>query len=268
MEILERIIYDILGGKKIETKLLRCQNYQPKSVVKWKKHLDLNWIESFKIFKAIEVFDGTRIRQIINSIVIDNKALFKRKNLFITSFGQEEKSGSQILYEFKHAQETSKKSFIEPWTLSSLPEGSTILFVDDIIGTGGQSKDYILDKLNLLLNPSHQPFLLTICATAEGKEKVETETNFEVVTGLILEESQFQHYSPKCVSFSKRLKSKLTILNNKLKIPGKDDFDKGLLITFYYSSPNNSMPILWKNDFPYIDNEVNKIWFAPLPRAY
>jgi len=269
MEKIESIIYKLLGGNKIEQKLIRCQSYRPNSVPKFKSQTNLNWRETFKLLNNIEIFDAQRIRSVIQQIVSDNSEVFNAPNLYITSFGSEGKSGGKIAYEFRHTNLFGNKKFISSWELSKLPEESTIIFVEDLIGTGTQSTEFILEKLNLVINPSHKPYLLTICATSEGMKKVSTETNFKVINGIELLEKNYQHYTTDCNKFSQKFKTKLITLNNKLKKTHKLDYDRGLLVTFFYSPPNNSMPILWKDGYSYSDkNGEEKKWFALIPREY
>lgn len=269
MEFLESIIFKLLGGNKIEQKLIRCQSYRPNSVPKFKAQTNLNWFETIQVLNNIEVFDANRIRSVINDIVTKNQEIFKAENLFITSFGSEGKSGGKIAYEFRHTKLFGDSIFKSSWELAKLPENSTIIFVEDLIGTGSQSTEHILEKLNLVLNPSHKPYLLTICATSEGIEKVSNETNFQVINGIELNENDYQHYTDHCNKLSIKVKNKLSHLNSSLKKVGKKDYDRGLLVTFFYSPPNNSMPILWKDGYPYNDKKGNKKkWFALIPREY
>jgi hypothetical protein len=228
--------------------------------------MKINWFETIKLLKAIDVFDANRIKAIIHDIIIANPAIFNRPNLYIAPFGSQGKSGGQIAYQFKHAQLALKLNFVDGWDLTKLPENSTVIFVDDLIGTGSQSTEFILEKMNLLLNPSSEPYLLTICATPEGINKVESETNFQVITGILLTDTDHQYYSHKNPYFSDKLKKCLKDINDKLKIGGRFDYDKGLLVTFFYSPPNNSMPILWKDNYPYDEDGERKKWFALIPR--
>jgi hypothetical protein len=269
MEFIEKIILGLLGGDQIERNLLRCQNYYANSIVSWKRQTDLNWFQALKILRAIDIFDSIRIRETIQHIVTQNEELFSRPNLYITSFGSEGKSGGKIAYEFRHSGSVDERIFVKSYELSKLPESSTIIFVEDLIGTGTQSTEYILNKLNLLINPSSEPYLLTICATPEGVNRVLDETNFKSINGILLEESTYQYYSDQCNYFSNKEKKKIMDLNSRLKTPSKMDYDRGLLVTFFYSPPNNSMPIIWKHDFPYKDkNGSSRKWNAILPRKY
>jgi hypothetical protein len=269
MEKIESIIFKLLGGTKIEQKLIRCQSYRPNSVPKFKAQTNLNWLETVKLLNSIEVFDAQRIRSVIHEIVQNNSEVFDAENLYITSFGSEGKSGGKIAYEFRHTNLFGNQKFVSSWELSKLPEGSTIIFVEDLIGTGTQSTEFILNKLNLVINPSHKPYLLTICATSEGIQKVSNETNFKVINGIELRSDNFQHYSTDCKTFTDKLKTKLIELNGRLKKQGSLDYDRGLLVSFFYSPPNNSMPIIWKEGYPYLDKKgKEKKWFALIPRQY
>ena len=249
-----------------ESQLSRCQSYRHNTLVKWKQGTGLYWWEINKVLKNLHIFDAQKIREILKKIVEDNEELFKRENLFITSFGSEGKSGGKISYEFRHSGLISQKKFIESWNLIDLPPKSTVIFVEDLIGTGSQSTEYIQNKLNLILNPSYEAYLLTICATPIGIEKVKSETAFNVINGILLDEENYQNYHENCSNFTKKEKDKLIKLNNKLKNIRNNqlDYDIGLLVTFFYSPPNNSMPILWKDGFSY----ENKKWFALIPRQY
>lgn len=269
MIILEKLIFKLLGFEKIENKLMRCQNYVPDSIPVWKKQTNFGWKLAYKLLDRVEVFDGQKIRNVIHDIVESNRTLFAQDNLYVTSFGSEGKSGSKIAYEFRHTRLIHTEKFINAWDLTKLPEKSTVIFVEDLIGTGSQSTEYILEKLNLILNPSTDPYLLTICATPEGIFKVEDETNFKVLNGITLNKENYQHYTSESNYFNTEEKEKIIQINNTLKIIGRPDYDKGLLVTFYYSPPNNSMPILWKHNFLYKDNSnKEKKWMALLPRDY
>ncbi len=263
--MLDKFIFKFFGGIELEQKLIRCQSYTVNNIYQWKQQTNLTWKETFNFLKNIHVFDATKIREVLKSIVANNQVVFNQSNLYITSFGSEGKSGGKISYELRHTNLFKDKNFIESWKLQDLPEGSTIVFVKDLIGTGSQSTEYITKKLNLLLNPSYETYLLTICATPEGILKVEEETNFSVLNGVLLEEELYQNYTVNCKNFNHKEKEKLRALNNKLKNNVREDYDRGLLVTFFYSPPNNSMPILWKDGYTY---ENDKKWHALIPRQY
>ena len=263
--ILDEFIHKLCFSN-YEQQLARCQSYRHNTLIKWKQKTSLDWFEINKILKNLHIFDAQKIRTILKTIVETNPDVFNRENLFVTSFGSEGKSGGKISYELRHTGLIAKKKFIESWNLIDLPPKSTVIFVEDLIGTGTQSTDYIREKLNLILNSSYESYLLTICATPKGIKKVEENTAFKVINGILLNEEKYQNYSDKCKNFTNKEKKKIITLNNKLKKHKYElEYDIGLLVSFYYSPPNNSMPILWKDGYLY-DND--KKWFALIPRQY
>jgi len=266
--LIDKIYFLWQNGKDLETKFAAYQGYKQDSIIKWKNQTGLPWSIVFKVLHNFEIYTGPKIRSTIRQIVYDYESVFSKENCFITGFGNAGKSGDIILYDFSHTIEVDQRKVKKTWELNSLPSGSTIIFVEDIIGTGTQSVDYIQNKINQLILPSHEPFLLSLCATPQGIKNVTDNTNFQVLPGIILEEES-QHYSDKSNIFTSREKEKVKAVNAKLKKAGTFDFDLGLMLAFYFTIPNNSMPIFWKEGYPYIDAHGNKKeWEALLPRKF
>ncbi|WMW24683.1 hypothetical protein RE474_11425 [Methanolobus sediminis] len=253
-----------------ESKLRECSSYRDNSVQNWADQLDQLDLEKETIIKIIEnlrIISSRDIRTILRDLVEQNQAIFQHPNTFITSFGCRGKSGDLILYEFRHAVDGYDDKIIDSWQIPEKPTDSTIIFLDDLIGTGKQSCDYIEDQLNLILTSHHESYLICLFGTPNGIEAVVNSTNFNVICGETLCEEEHQFYSDKCIIFEETEKEKIGIINNYLK--GKVDFDKGLLLCFHYAIPNNTMPLIWKENYPYEDDLGNKKkWYALLPRKY
>jgi hypothetical protein len=261
--LLQRLAERLLGiffpATRYESKLLRCQCYRPKTIARWKQQTDFTWETTNKILEHLHVFDGPRIRQLIFD------AVKSRPDIFITSFGQSAKSGEVIFYEFRQATKFTRE-LIEPWKIAGLPPESRIIFVDDLVGTGTQSLDFIQNRLNPMLSPSHRPCLFSVCGTTAGINNVKENSAFEVVCALELNDKDFNHLAPGNRTFTEIEKQKLKSLNNRF---GKNAFEIGLLVTFYYSTPNNTMPFLWKEGYSFKNENAGKdSWFALLPRKY
>jgi len=251
-----------------ESFLHRYQGYRSNSCVLWKRKNNLSWSISWKIINKIQILDSQRIRGIITKLVKQNPDIFDG-NCYVAAFGKVGKSGDVIMYEFNHSVSIREEMLIKVSDLPDLPSNSKIVFVEDLIGTGAQSLNYITTKLNLLLNPSHIPYLLTLCATPEAITKVHDNSNFTILAGIELVEKEYQHYTSASSYFSDAEKKLLKDLNNRLKDPRKFDYDRGLLLAFHYSMPNNSMPILWKEGYKYKDKHgEEKEWLALLPRYF
>lgn len=269
MHIFDKIRYYYYNCSDIEKRLSKYHGYRPDSILKWKNQTNISWKTVIKLLRNIKIFDAREIRNIIKEVINQNNFLFNQENCYITSFGDTGKSGNIVLYEFTHAINKKNYKFIEPWEIPRLPEESLIVFVDDLIGTGKQSLKHINEKLNLTLNPSHKPYLLCLCATPEGIKKVTENTNFKILCGTTLETKSSQFYSNECKIFNENEKNNLIQMNKLLKNDRYFDFDKGLLISFYYSVPNSTMPIIWKDKYKYENTAGEECqWFALLPRQY
>ena len=266
--LIDKIYFLWKKGSSLETKLASYQGYKHNKIIEWKIQTGLPWSIIFKLLNNFEIYSAPKIRSTIKQIVDDNEIVFSKENCFITGFGNAGKSGDIILYDFSHTININQSKVKKTWELNNLPEGSTIIFVEDIIGTGTQSVDYILNKVNQIIKPSHEPYLLSLCATPNGLKKVSENTHFKVMPGIILEE-EFQHYSEKSKIFTQKERQKLIKANNLLKKEGSYDFDLGLLLAFYFTIPNNAMPIFWKDSYSYVDRDgKEKEWMALLPRRF
>lgn len=266
---IDKICFFWKNGSNLESKLAVYEGYRSNSIIKWKQQTGLPWSIVFKLLNNLEIFSAPKIRDLLRKMVLDNEQLFARENCYITGFGNAGKSGDIILYNFSHTRDINQTKIKKTWELHTLPQNSTIIFVEDIIGTGTQSVDYILNKLNQIISPSFEPYLLSLCATPKGLRNVIENTNFNVIHGLLLDEEKYQHYSELSSLFNQTEKDKLIAINNSLKCPNSFDFDLGLLVAFYFTIPNNAMPIIWKDEYLYKDNKgKQQKWKALLPRRF
>ncbi|MFC1865792.1 hypothetical protein ACFLYB_03675 [Chloroflexota bacterium] len=266
--MLDILISKILGIHKFEKKLSLYHGYRKNSIITWKKQTGLKWPCIKKILSEFLLFGATDIRYLFKESVKNNTDIFNNK-CYYCSFGDPGKSGGVVLYEFKKAFPQFSSRIIEISQIPELPPQSNIVFLDDILGTGRQSEIYITSRLNMFLNPSHNAYLLTLCASPQGIERITVGTNIDVKCAMQLTREKYQYCSEECHIFQKSEKSKLTEMNNLLNISPKFDYDLGLLVGFYYSIPNNTMSCIWKDGYPYISSGgKRKKWFALLPREY
>lgn len=268
LSIADKLTSILYGLSKKEKKLLSYNGYNENRLLNWKKRSDLNWRLTLKVVENLKVITALEIRGFIRDFVEGNPQIFEQDNVYVTSFGQKGKSGDVILYEFNHCVNIKlRNKVIESWEIQDLPEGSKIIFMDDIVGTGRQSVEYINEKLNLIIQPSFKCYLFCICATQEGIERFNSETNFKMVHSMLLsEDSEF--LNPNNSTFSEKEKLILADLNQTLTPRKSNNFNKGLLVAFPYAIPNNTMPIIWKDNFKYKHADQEKRWYALLPRQF
>jgi len=253
----------------IEEKLREYHGYVRNSVGKWKSQLDISEESIGKILNYLEIFNGRKIRKILRDAVNQNKKLIGSNSCYIFKLGPLGKSGEILAYEFFHTFRNYKHKLKEIWEIPQLPENSKIVFIDDLVGTGTQSVKQ-LKKLSQMLNPSHSGYLLCLCATPQGIKKIEENTTISVIPGVILKEKTHQHLNDKCNNFNSTEKNFLRDLNARLQDPGRGYYaNVGLLLAFYFTVPNNTLPIIWKDNASYKDDSGNqRHWRALLPRDY
>src|ERR1017187_8696709 len=215
--LLQRIADSIWGIllSRFEKKLVRCHGYRDKSIAKWKRQTGLSWMTTNKVLDSLEVFDSRRIRELIRTAVEEHSDIFTPGSFYITSFGPIGKSGGVVFYDFSHATKISRET-IELWQITELPPDSRIIFVDDLVGTGRQSVEYIQTRLNPVLSPSHRPCLFSICATPAGIQHVRDNSVFDVLCAFELHEHEFNHYQETNKIFSQAEKDKFRKLNQQI----------------------------------------------------
>jgi hypothetical protein len=254
----------------MENKLRYYNGYIPNTVNKWKKQFEPAHNIADKILNQLHILKSRNIRDLLRNTVQKHRKLLDSDNTRICKFGPIGKSGDILIYEFSHTFRQYRGKIIESWEIPNLSPNSNIVFLDDLIGTGQQSETYITEKLYLLLNPSHKAYLLCICATPQGIERIKKNTCFKPIATFILEEKSHQHFSNKCNIFTEEEKTYLRHISQKLQNPERSYYIKlGLLLAFYFTVPNNTLPIIWKDNAPYEDDSGNqRRWRALLPRDY
>jgi hypothetical protein len=263
------IAFFIFNLKRYESVFLKYQGYNSGRLLLWCQNSNFKMNIIRKLLKHFLFFNGEDIRKCISQYIEKNKNKFINKNIYITNLSYMGKSGHKIIYELKHSKFGKKVKIVETHKLLKLPRNSKIIFVDDLIGTGKQSVKYINEKINPIVNSSCEIYLFTIVATYEGKKYVENNTQIkEVYVTKLLEEKYHNHYSKSNMLWSSSERKYLIEKNKLINQSNTSKYDKGLLVAFFYAVPNNTMPIIWKNNIPYIEKEKKKKWYALLPREY
>ncbi len=258
----DKIYYSLNKINKYEIKLSKYGGYRGDQILLWKNCTGLNWKITKIILEQLKIINSKDIRDIFREKVEENRELFDSPNTYFTSFGLKGKSGDVVLYDFSHTFKKYAKRIVNEWDIGKLPQGSTIIFFDDLIGTGSQSVEYIDEKINHIIKPSFQCYLFSICATSSGVKKLVDESNFKILVGSIVDDLAL---NMQCGIGDKEIEM-VEKAGECLKI---DPFNKRLLLAFSYGIPNNSLPILWKDKYKYKDSKgSSQEWLALLPRSY
>lgn len=258
-----------MGLKKTEDSLRNYNGYLNFNLFKWiiKNNLSIGF--AYKVFAKLKLYSAIEVRDSFRDIVKANSSLFNSDNTYFTSFGAPDiiyKSGNRLIVEFRNTFKNFEERIIPIWKIPQLPKSSNIIFIDDIIGTGRQSKEYIIE-ISQLLNASHNAYLYCICGTFDGLKLINDNTSFKASAVNVLYRDKDYYTDKDCNYFSNA--EKLTISEKIDLLKSRNaKYDLGLLIAFEYSIPNNSMPLLWKHGFKYNVDNIEKEWHALLPRDY
>lgn len=244
-----------------EDKLSRYSGYKRGSLIKWKKQSNASWKTVIKILRELQIYTELEIRAAFRDLAEKHFDLFHDEKTFIVPFGKTGKSGDKMIYEFRRALPHLEPKIIEKYEVVE-KSNSNLIFLDDIIGTGYQSTSYIYSSLYQVLNPSNTSYLLTICSTPQGVYEVQ-QAGFRVLQHNLLDETKHFYLNENCGVFSPKEKEFLKFLNYQL-IDIENRYHLGLLLAFHYSTPDNTMPIIWKDQ-----DEHDKLqWKALLPREF
>jgi len=226
----------------------------------------------FKLLQNITFYSEKQIREkltVIHSFVRRNM-LFSIKEgeksireILLSSFGHPAKSGSSLarMYAAENKVISTNVALLNdiPKTLEKNERISTLVFIDDIIASGGS----IIEGLKNLSNNCGEAIsaknlkvvVATVCGLESGKKAIEKEAiqlpfNVEVYICDPLNDSN-RCFTEESLFFEndlERTKAKEIALKYGTKLQKKQPlgYDGGqLVVVFPDTCPNNSLPILW-----------------------
>jgi|GEM_PF-1880191 len=261
--------YYVFNLRRHEKKLLKYQGFGNKSIIDFKQKNGLDWKIVKIILDNLMIMDGVELRQHLRGFVANHQTLFINDNTFITHFGPAGKSGSIILNQFRHCLPEASNRIIGNDKIHQLPENANLVFLDDFIGTGTQALDYIY-PLTYLMNSSTKPYLFTLCSTNSGLFKIqEAKSKFSVVASYVLNERDYFLLHNSCRKFNDKQKEIINNINSNIMDRGDEFFNLNIPFAFYYSIPDNALPMLWKDGVEYeLINGQKKQWYGLTPRQY
>jgi hypothetical protein len=141
--------------------------------------------------------------------------------------------------------------------------------LDDFIGSGQQAIDNI-KVINRTLKNGVKAFLFTIAATEKGLNKVRLyRSKFTINTSILLDNKSFYLLDPESNILNEIEKTTLKELNTKLGFSETNEYHMGMPFSFFYSTPDNSLGLLWSDKTLYNDsNNVQRQWYGLTPREY
>ena len=256
------------------------------------KHKIKKWLNNFykeekefaiRLIEHIRYINEDLLVEICKDLYIKLLENTKRalKDFRFITFGKETKSEKMIAYHF--ALKATKggipeELFMDVYNESfNFPTNKTIVYVDDVIGTGDQFlsnwtqfQNYALARFQEFIE-TNDFISLPLFTTKNGKEKVEESSPFTVINlkHQILDETNMplrieakvynQHELSKAERIFRKYGEKL-YPDHPL---GYGNY--GLLLSFSYNTPNNTLPVIWQNS-PSEQCKSDITWYPIFPR--
>lgn len=171
-------------------------------------------------------------------------------------------SGGVMLHRFRVANQLDGRKhdrlFISPSELAAERPSAehTIVFLDDVVGTGTQVCDGWEDGLGELAAGAGKMYLLVVAAWDKGRDIVHEKTELDVRASNLLTD-RFNFFSSSCPYFTATEREALLgYCEQASKMFPKGKGECGLGIVFFHRCPNVSIPVLhhnhggWKGLFP------------------
>lgn len=228
-----------------------------------KKAEVLGWLDNFEpseredmfaILENIEVVSYSQIKEWIKVLSRELKKIFQNDFSAVRIFplgNSPSASGANFLYEFRKELKISQECFLsERFTEIDLTGIKTLVFVDDIIGSGDQATKFAR-KTFPTIPQNINKYYVVLLALKNGLNKVIKEAGFkQVIPAKVLSE-EYKAFSSKSCYFKdpqqrKRLKGICSKYGKQLypKYPlGYEDSQS--LFVFRHNVPNNTLPVIW-----------------------
>lgn len=250
------------NDERIDVILTRWQITSGQEILTKKAEV-LGWLDNFEpseredmfaILENIEVVSYSQIKEWIKDLSGELKKIFHNdfSAVRIFSLGNSSSaSGANFLYGFRKELKISQKCFpSERFTEIDLTGIKTLVFVDDIIGSGDQATRFA-KKTFSQISPNIDKYYVVLLALKNGLNKVKNEAGFKMVIPAKGLSEEYKAFSSKSCYFTNRLqRERLKKICHKYgkqlypKYPlGYEDSQS--LFVFPHNVPNNTLPIIW-----------------------
>jgi len=202
--------------------------------------------------------------------------------LLFFNFGEEAKSNKLVSYHFRLANKIPEQFFINIFDpLLDFVKNKVLIYIDDISVSGNQileDWEIFIERIKLKWPQNYNIFLnsnkfifLPIFISKRAKKRIEEKTIFHVVnlpSNIITK--TFMTFKRESKIFQKAEINKAIEIFCKY---GKDLYPKGplgyrnfgLLMSFFFNTPNNTLPVIWQKSPSEFCNSPLK-WYPIFPR--
>ena len=245
------------------------------------------WLENFKdnkekriffdLLKSVEFYTETRVREKFITIYEENVRGIKREikatsdemvdkkrykqrrdDILLSSADNLSKSGSFLLKPFADVNKIYHKKIIDLEKISEneLNDHNAILFIDDLVASGGQIDEKIknvlkIDGIKTFLEDKKIIFAHLLAdqkAVQKLEEKYSDYPNLSIYYHESISEKNNFYTAIQGNEGSENDEKIIREYCNKLGSRPMGYGEMALTIVFYYSCPNNCLPVLWKKN--------------------
>jgi hypothetical protein len=254
-------IFDDARLNKIYSRFVRYQRaISPRDISNWLLQFRPDDIEvAQRIIEHIIFIDEDEIRSHFSTSLNNlegwnhQEALREGKWRFVAYSGSAGESGDRMLHLFRRTNNLSGNQFNPLFIhrsqllLEGLGSTDKVVFVDDFSGSGKQISDN-WPVMTELLPGGPQTYIILSTACANAITQIQSNTEMIPIVGRTLNDND-NFFSDSNEIFSEDDKKRILFYCQKVWRDHPRGFgDCGLLLTFSHSCPNNSLPILHKNN--------------------
>jgi len=206
----------------------------------------------------------------------------KLKDIQFIAFDELSKSSLMIAYHFALAQGLPQEKFINVYNKDfNFPTNKVIVYIDDVIGSGREfleNWNKFKKEMTSTNKAKFEHFLssnefinLPLFTTLEGKKNVEVNSEFKVI--YLKHNLLIEKYMPLELKSKIFTKEQIPIVKRILQNYGESLYPKGplgyggygLLLAFFYNTPNNTLPVIWQKS-PSEFCDWTRKWVPIFPR--
>jgi len=227
----------------------------------------LAWLEQFdledrpviiKLLSAFKYYSSKKVPDLVKKLYaeITSELATPQEKLWFVPVGYVAKSGSIIAYYFRTHNNLPQDRFIAPGDIKSIPlaKDEVVVFLDDYVGSGNQASQVWQNVVVPVKESSECRFAYAVLVGSQhGLKQIRTSTGFIPFAVEVLTDNE-RPFSPNSNLFKKAAEKKTakTIVGKygKRLYPNHPlgyNESQGL-IGFFYSTPNNTLPIFWSTE--------------------
>ncbi|MCL2721331.1 MAG: pentapeptide repeat-containing protein [Treponema sp.] len=226
---------------------------------------------ALKILESIDYYSSDDIRKMIKeaSDMLKKEFSSEFSNITFAAIGNTSgTSGSQFLYSLKHDLRLSDKHFPKDFKTIDPNTTSTIVFIDDMIGSGMQVEKFYKNELENKF-PNVIIYYFALIGYKNGIDHIRQNTKFNKVFAIqSIDANQKAFDGPlKFPDQAERdeIRKMAESYGQELYRHGALGWDNSqALIVFPYNTPNNTLPIIWAGTES--ESETFVSWHPVCPR--